>query len=140
MKAQLQKTHAGNLRRNRMVGFAFGLCFGLAGAIAPFVLSEGSDNPDARFLMIIGFSPVAISGAIMVILFAQTLWAASPAAKASDINRLPSPGSDTRSDTVAASLAMVAIVSGVLLSLCAVVIPIISSGSMHTGIGVPSAV
>ncbi|HEY3289379.1 MAG TPA: hypothetical protein VGK87_04550, partial [Anaerolineae bacterium] len=43
-------------------------------------------------------------------------------------------------DTVAASLAMVAIVSGVLLSLCAVAIPIISSGSMHTGIGVPSAV
>lgn len=140
IKAQLQRKQASNIRRNRIAGFVFGLCFGLAGAIAPFALSEGSDNPDARFLMIIGFSPVAISGALMVILFGQTLWGEMPNGKTTGKATTSSRVSESKPDTLASNLAIVAVASGVLLSICAAVIPIIGSVAMNVGIGAPSAV
>jgi hypothetical protein len=107
--------------------------------IAPFVLSEGSDNPDARFLMVVGFSPVAISGALMVILFGRTLWAG---AERSETNRArtANQGAEPKAESIASSMATVAIASGVVLSACAVALPFISTAAMRNGIGVPAAV
>jgi hypothetical protein len=57
------------------LGLVFGCGFALAGMIAPFALSvgEGTVDADARFLMVLGFSPVSISGALLVVLFWRML-------------------------------------------------------------------
>jgi len=52
-------------------GFGFGVLFLVSGIVAPFVLGQAS--ADERFLMMIGFAPVAITGALMIGLFWRTL-------------------------------------------------------------------
>ena len=52
-------------------GFGFGVLFLVAGIVAPFVL--GQANADERFLMMLGFAPVAVTGALMIGLFWRTL-------------------------------------------------------------------
>ena len=72
-KAALRERHARRARARALAGAAFGLLFALAGVIAPFALAEGAASADARFLMVIGFSPVVISGALMLYVFGRTL-------------------------------------------------------------------
>ena len=52
-------------------GFGFGVLFLVAGVIAPFVLGQAS--ADERFLMMLGFAPVAITGGLMIALFWRIL-------------------------------------------------------------------
>lgn len=52
-------------------GFGFGVLFLVAGIVAPFVLGQAS--ADERFLMMLGFAPVAVTGALMIGLFWRTL-------------------------------------------------------------------
>ncbi|GEM_PF-6629437 len=138
-RAMLLKQQEKNSRSRKLAGLIFGLFFGIAGMIAPFVLSEGSDNPDARFLMLVGFSPVAISGALMVMLFGRALWTGT---EEDEPSRTPSATQATehKSESVASSMATVAVASGMVLSACAVVLPFISTDAMRNGIGVPAAV
>ncbi len=138
-RALLMRQQEKGNRSRKLAGFVFGLFFGLAGMIAPFVLSEGSDNPDARFLMIVGFSPVAISGALMVMLFGRSLWTGVESRQPSTAK--PQTASAIgRNETITSSMATVGIISGIVLSLCAVALPLISTGVMRNGIGVPAAV
>jgi hypothetical protein len=48
-------------------GMAFGVVFVLAGVIAPFALGTG--NADERFLMMLGFAPVAAVGVLLIAIF-----------------------------------------------------------------------
>ena len=62
-KALLQKRKP----LNAVWGLGFGGLFLVAGILAPFVL--GQANADDRFLMMIGFAPVAVTGALMMWIF-----------------------------------------------------------------------
>ncbi len=48
-------------------GMTFGIVFVLAGVIAPFVLGTG--DADERFLMMLGFAPVAAVGILLIAIF-----------------------------------------------------------------------
>ncbi len=52
----------------RMGGLIFGLALALGGLLAPFVLPGG---PDERFLMMLGFAPVAAIGLLLLWIFAR---------------------------------------------------------------------
>ena len=138
-RAMLLKQQEKNSRSRKLAGLIFGLFFGMAGMIAPFVLSEGSDNPDARFLMLVGFSPVAISGALMVMLFGRALWTGTEEDEPGR-TRSATQATEHKPESVASSMATVAVVSGMVLSACGVVLPFISTDAMRNGIGVPAAV
>jgi hypothetical protein len=62
-KALLQKRKP----LNAVWGLGFGAMFFVAGIVAPFVL--GQANADDRFLMMIGFAPVAVTGVLMIAIF-----------------------------------------------------------------------
>lgn len=62
-KALLQKRKP----LNAVWGLSFGALFLVAGILAPFVL--GQANADDRFLMMIGFAPVAVTGVLMMWIF-----------------------------------------------------------------------
>jgi hypothetical protein len=62
-KALLQKRKP----LNAVWGLGFGALFFVAGIVAPFVL--GQANADDRFLMMIGFAPVAVTGVLMIAIF-----------------------------------------------------------------------
>ena len=62
-KALLQKQKP----LNAIWGLGFGTLFLVAGIVAPFVLGEA--NADDRFLMMIGFAPVAVTGVLMIAIF-----------------------------------------------------------------------
>lgn len=64
-----------NVRRK--VGAGFGALFVLGGAIAPFVLAGSADD---RFLMMIGFAPIAAIGAFLIWVFTRTPAGAAPVA------------------------------------------------------------
>ena len=122
-----------------LAGLIFGLLFALAGAAAPFALSEGEANPDARFLMVIGFSPVVISGALMVMVFGRML----QSTKADRNTAAPltvMSTAETKSESISATLAMVGLLSGVLMTACAVILPFVVTGSSRAGIAAPTAI
>ena len=141
----------GQRRRRAFVGLSMGLLFALAGAAAPFMLSEGSADPDARFLMVIGFSPVAISGGLLVVLFGRTL-----TGTASGLARLgagtvggatrgtsmssgadrgtklvrgaegkPESQPESQPESLSAMLATVGVLSGAVLTACGVGLPFV---------------
>lgn len=131
-QARLDRTRA-------LAGLIFGLLFGLAGAVAPFVLSEGEANPDARFLMVIGFSPVVISGALMVMVFGRMLQ--STAAGAAEVfHGAVTPTEEAKVESIGATLAKVGVFSGVGLTACAIILPFIVRGSSSAGIAAPAAI
>ena len=72
-KALLQKRKP----LNAVWGLGFGVLFLLAGILAPFVL--GQANADDRFLMMIGFAPVAVTGALMLAIFWRSFAGKVPA-------------------------------------------------------------
>ena len=121
-------------RFRAMAGFIVGVLIMVAGAIAPFLLAEGETNPDARFLMVIGFSPVAISGALLVLIFVRALglrkWFTRPV-NTQAISRTPN---DIRPESMAGTFATVSVASGVVFSLCAVVLPFIISVNLRASI------
>ena len=122
-------------RRNRgraLAGLGFGLLFTLAGVVAPFVLNEGNANPDARFLMMIGFSPVAISGGLMVLVFGRMVRAMLPRQAATADPLQQHYVNEGQSDSIASTLATVSIVSGLVLTGCAIVLPFVANDAMHT--------
>ncbi len=127
-RARLAQSRARRQKVRLLSGLAFGMVFALAGAIAPFALSEGKANPDARFLMVLGFSPVAVSGALMVLIFGRTLLSpcTAPAATSPTVKTAVQ---ETKSESIGTTLAKVGIVSGLLLAACAVVLPLaVSAG------------
>ena len=69
----LQARAAQRSRIRALAGLTFGFLFTIAGAVSPFVLGEGEGNADARFLMMVGFAPVVISGVFMIALFGRSL-------------------------------------------------------------------
>ena len=122
-------------RRNRgraLAGLGFGLLFTLAGVVAPFILNEGNANPDARFLMMIGFSPVAISGGLMVLVFGRMVRAMLPHQATTDDHLQQHHVNEGRSDSIASTLATVSIVSGLVLTGCAIVLPFLANDVMRT--------
>lgn len=130
-------------RRNRgraLAGLIFGLLFTLAGVVAPFVLNEGNANPDARFLMMIGFSPVAISGGLMVLVFGRTLRALLPHPATSGDHMEQSAMTAVRSDSIASTLATVSVVSGLVLTGCAIVLPFLVSDATRANSATASIV
>lgn len=141
----------GQRRRRAFVGLLLGLLFALAGVVAPFMLSEGSADPDARFLMVIGFSPVAISGGLLVVLFGRTLRGAAsglvrPGGRtvgAATSGTSMSSGADSgakvirgaegkpesrpesQPESLSAMLATVGVLSGIVLTACGVGLPFV---------------
>ncbi len=71
-KALLQKRKP----LNAIWGLGFGALFLVAGLVAPFVL--GQANADDRFLMMIGFAPVAVTGALMIAIFWRVVTGKAP--------------------------------------------------------------
>lgn len=61
------------------LGAGFGLALTLAGLAAPFLLSTGSVDADARFLFLMGFAPVALTGAMLTYVFWRRLHASQSA-------------------------------------------------------------
>jgi hypothetical protein len=51
----------------RAIGAGFGALLGVGGLVAPFLLA--GSNPDERFLMMIGFAPIAAIGAFLMWVF-----------------------------------------------------------------------
>ena len=122
-----------------LAGLIFGLLFAVAGAVAPFALSEGEANPDARFLMVIGFSPVVISGALMVMVFGR-MRQSTTAGQHKVVQSAATTAAETKGESIGATMAMVGLFSGVLLSACAVVLPFIVTGPSRAGIATPTAI
>jgi hypothetical protein len=120
-----QARQARRMRLRAWAGAAFGLFFALAGAVAPFALSEGAISADARFLMVIGFAPVVISGVLMVGIFSRTLLAHpertdQPSNPASEV-----PSGEVKGESILTTLSTVSISSGMLLVLCALILPFV---------------
>jgi hypothetical protein len=139
-----RQTRQGQLRA--WLGLLFGAAFIVAGIVAPFALAEGEANPDARFLMVIGFSPIVVSGALMAWLFARMLRAgaasgdvsqtaersaapASPAARSSSVS----------GDSLASTLATVGVISGSVLAACAALLPFVATQVMRPNVAGASA-
>ena len=85
----------------RVIGAGFGVLFMLAGLIAPLVL-EGRAGPDERFVMMIGFAPVALVGVFLIWMFTRGA-APSAAAPVRQSARRPSPRAGRESARVTAS-------------------------------------
>ena len=66
-RAAFLRTRDGHSAGSWLWGMAFGVVFVLAGVIAPFALGTG--NADERFLMMLGFAPVAAIGVLLIVIF-----------------------------------------------------------------------
>jgi hypothetical protein len=129
---------SGRSRSSAAAGLLFGLLFTLAGGIAPFVLSEGNANPDGRFLMVIGFSPVAISGALLVVLFWRALSSPRAAQAGMPLGAGISPRSESKQESMSAMLATVGVISGILLTTCGVLLPFVVSQAARADLAAAS--
>ncbi len=73
LRAPRAMTHGAPVKvplARKLLGAGFGVLFMLAGLIAPFVL-EGGAGPDERFVMMIGFAPVALVGVFLIWMFTR---------------------------------------------------------------------
>jgi hypothetical protein len=128
------RAHQARRARNRaLMGAAFGLLFALAGAVAPFVLSEGEVGADARFLMVLGFAPVVISGALMVGIFAKALLVRTEGEGSAPEPKGETPAAEPKGDSILSTLSAVSISSGILLVVCAIVLPFVVGDAARSG-------
>jgi hypothetical protein len=120
-------------RRRALAGATFGLFFALAGVVAPFALSEGDAGADARFLMVIGFAPVVISGALMVGIFARTLLTHTAGQGSVAEPKAEAPATEPKRESILSTLSTVSISSGILLVVCAAVLPFVVGDAARAG-------
>jgi hypothetical protein len=137
-RARLRERQARQAKLRAVAGFAFGLLFAVTGVAAPFVLSEGQSNADARFLMVVGFAPVVVSGVLMMAVFARSLgiWGEGAAHEHEPVAPQAGPSNtDTtsNSNSILSGLATVSAVSGALLVVCALVLPFVVSDAARAG-------
>jgi hypothetical protein len=126
---QLRRARSARLRA--WLGAAFGSLFALAGAVAPFVLGEGNVSADARFMMVIGFAPVVVTGALMLGVFGRQLLANGQVKESS-----PGPvyqAIEPHRESILTALSTVGISSGLLLVGCAVILPFVVSDADRPG-------
>lgn len=120
-------------RTRALIGAIFGLFFALAGVVAPFALSEGETGADARFLMMLGFAPVVVSGTLMVGIFAKTLLARAEGQGSSPEPKAETPITEPKGDSILSALSSVSISSGILLVACAAVLPFVVADAARPG-------
>ena len=121
------------VRIRALTGATFGLFFALAGVVAPFALSEGDAGADARFLMVLGFAPVVISGTLMVGIFARTFLARTTGQGSAPELKGETPAAEPKGDSILSTLSTVSISSGILLVVCAVVLPFVVNDAARSG-------
>lgn len=101
--------------RRRMVGAGFGALFALGGVIAPFVLA--STNPDDRFLMMIGFAPIAAIGAFLMWVFLKQ--APALQGEGAAVHRARSASESSKNDKMTSALMALAVMLVVIVLLVA---------------------
>lgn len=129
----LRAQQARRTRIRALMGAMFGLLFALAGVVAPFVLGEGEAGADARFLMVIGFAPVVVSGVLLVGVFARTLLARPAVQENAPERRHAAPAGESKGDSILSTLSTVSTSSGILLVACAVVLPFVVGDAARPG-------
>ena len=72
-------------RARAAAGLLMGILFMAAGLVAPFALSGGQADADAPFLVALGFAPVVVSGAIIVVVFSRMLRGAAAGGSAESV-------------------------------------------------------
>jgi protein-S-isoprenylcysteine O-methyltransferase Ste14 len=132
-RLSLRARQARRARIRAFVGAAFGLIFALSGMLAPFVLSEGATSADARFAMMIGFTPVVISGALLVWVFGKLLLAGKERRGNAAEQRSEAPAGEVKGESILSTLSNVSISSGILMVVCAVVLPFVVSDVARPG-------
>ena len=136
-RAQLAGRVARHTRLRAVIGLGFGLLQALAALIAPFALSASDANADARFLMVLGFAPVALSGGLIGFVFWRNLQVRQPKPNsAGEAHSVPNAKS---ADSMTASFMNVAIVSGGLLVLCAALLVALSIQSQRADMAATTA-
>jgi hypothetical protein len=117
-------------------GLGFGALFFVAGIVAPFVL--GQANADDRFLMMIGFAPVAVTGALMIAIFWRAVTgkplpsmpspkpAAKPAAHKPVVTRAPDQTAFKLGVPLLIGISLLILIAVLALVVVATVIPILN--------------
>jgi len=95
------------------IGLGLGVLLTIAGLAAPFALSAGVPDADTSFLLVLGYAPVALSGGLIAFICWRKMRNSSSTPQ---IQR-----SRPEADSMQASFARVAAVSGIALLLCAIV-------------------
>jgi hypothetical protein len=134
-----------NLRRDNrpraITGMAFGTLLILAGLFGPFLLSGSESNPDTRFLMMLGFSPVVLSGGLLVAVFWRQLRGNERIRTAQRAQRVVDAGAghSTAPDSLSRNLAVVSVITGITLIVVAVALPLVLIGAARAEFASASA-
>jgi hypothetical protein len=119
--ASAQPRHNAPLRA--ALGAGFGLTLTLAGLAAPFLLSASSADADARFLFMMGFAPVALTGTMLTYVFWRRL-------QASQSVQRHAANTEPADDQMGSPMvARIAVLSGALLLICAIGIALLRTAA-----------
>ncbi len=110
----------------RVIGLSFGAALALAGLIAPFALPNVS--ADDRFLMMLGFAPIALIGIFLLWVFLRRPHAAMPQAQTAG-QRSARPGGGGALSGAAGALAALGVMLGMVVALVvlATVLPLLNA-------------